>query len=146
MAMEYIFSWILVSMEAASAVLLSSSCLEWRPRFCAVGPQIRSPKLQFVCAWLLLTGITFVFANLFQGGIWLKLAIALLLHFAYECLVWQIDWMPMLAIPTAYLTLSNALDSLTTGFYCTITGITLPQLMQSYAPFVLTAIFTKTLP
>lgn len=84
-------------MEAASAVLLSSSCLEWRPRFCALGPQIRSPKWRFVCAWLLLTGITFVFANLFQGGVWLKLVIALLLHFAYECLVWQIDWMPMSA-------------------------------------------------
>lgn len=143
--MEFIFSLILVSIESASAVLLFSSCLEWRPRFCFAGSRICSPRLRFVCAWLLLLVITFIFSNLFQGNIWLKLFVSFLLHLAYDCLVWQINWLPMIALSAAYLTLSNSLECLTAGFFCTMTGTTVSQLLQSYLPFVLVAVFTKIL-
>ena len=143
--MDYVFSWILVSMESASATLLFSSCLEWRPRFCVVGPQIRSPKWRFVCAWLLLTGITFVYANLYQGGIWLKFVISFLLYFICGCLVWQIKWLPMITAPIACITLAHGLDSLMAGLYCTITGNSLQQLLQNDIAFALVGIFTRML-
>lgn len=54
----------------------------------------------------------------------------MLLIMGCMCLFWQINWLPMLFSALAVQALGYGLDSLVSGIFCTVTGISLSALLQ----------------
>lgn len=67
----------------------------------------------------------------------------MLLIMGCMCLFWQINWLPMLFSALAVQALGYGLDSLVSGIFCTVTGISLSALLQSRVGFTLLAFTSK---